>query len=248
MSPPVWQDKHPGWPEWKTSGVSLGLSSPARLAPARLMFSWETHPVSWVPRTARRPWETFCAVALGIRKGGSRAHEMGMPMRWGWASLLESGVGSGPSIEHPHHPLTFSPFRPGGPAGPRGPGSPGRPCKRAQLSPRGHRSALGTHGCHSPTPLCHPHWPGGQTHRGARLPSRCCPIHKSRGALQRQGSASAWQPQRAQSFPAPWGGCGALGHPRGLCPGGQTSQRNAEPLTLSPRSPFSPCKGKKKCR
>lgn len=30
-----------------------------------------------------------------------------------------------------------------------------------------------------------------------------------------------------------------------LHPGGQRSQGKAEPLTLSPRSPFSPCKGKK---
>lgn len=116
---------------WGTSG----LGSPVTLAPAHLTFSRETYPISWVPRMARRPWETFFAITLGIRKGDSHAHEMGMPMRWGWASPLESSAGSGPRAEHPHRPLTFSPFRPGGPEGPRGPGSPGRPYKKAQLSP-----------------------------------------------------------------------------------------------------------------
>lgn len=81
MSPPAWQGKCLSCPEWEPYGVPSGLSSTAQPAPARLTFSWETHPVSWVPGAAGWPWETFFAIALGIRKGDSHAREMGMSMR-----------------------------------------------------------------------------------------------------------------------------------------------------------------------
>lgn len=46
-------------------------------------------------------------------------------------------------------------------------------------------------------------------------------------------------------LPSTLRGYSALGHTRGVHPIGQRSQGNAQPLTLSPRSPFSPCKSKK---
>lgn len=82
MSPPAQQGKSLGCPEREPSGVPEGLGSPATPAPARLTFSWETHPVSWVPGAAGWPWETFLAIALGISKGDNHAHEMQMSMRW----------------------------------------------------------------------------------------------------------------------------------------------------------------------
>lgn len=46
-------------------------------------------------------------------------------------------------------------------------------------------------------------------------------------------------------LPSTLKGCNVLGHSRGVHPIGQRSQGNAQSLTLSPRSPFSPCKSKK---
>lgn len=45
-------------------------------------------------------------------------------------------------------------------------------------------------------------------------------------------------------LPSTLRGC-TLGHSRHLHPVGQRSQGNVQPLTLSPRSPFSPCKSDK---
>lgn len=131
-----------------------------------------------------------------------------MPIRWTFP--LESGVRCSPSGELPCHLLTFSPFRPGGPAGPRGPGSPGRPCKRENLSPWGCKSDLGTHSHCSPDPLCQPCWLRGSTYWGSRIPSRYCPIYKSRGALQREQSAPVLlpsqlsPPQHPEGLQCPW--------------------------------------------
>lgn len=176
MSPLAWQGKCPGWLDREPSGVPSGLGSPARPAPACLTFSWKTHPVSWVPGAARRPWETFFAVTLGIRKGDSHAHEMGMGIPAGERYRVRPQQ----SI-----PTVLLPSLPSGRGARQVPGAQG-----PQAGPaREHRSAPRTHNWHSPTPLCHPCWLRCRTYRGARLPSRCYAIHKSGGTLQRHGSA-----------------------------------------------------------
>lgn len=122
--------------------------SPLRTAPAPYPLS-ENSPGLLGPRDVRVAQGNLHCHRPGDQERDSHAREMGMG----------SSTGSAP-LEHPHHPLTFSPFRPGGPAGPRGPGSPGRPCKRAQLSP-GCSSALVKRSHRSPAPLSHPCWPWG---------------------------------------------------------------------------------------
>lgn len=131
MSPLAWQGKCPGWLDREPSGVPSGLGSPARPAPACLTFSWKTHPVSWVPGAARRPWETFFAVTLGIRKGDSHA------MRWGWASPLESGTGSGPSRASPLSSYLLS-LQAGGPGRSPGPRVPRQALQESTDQPQGH--------------------------------------------------------------------------------------------------------------
>lgn len=62
-------------------------------------LSQRTHPVSWVPRASRQPWEAFCSIALHIEKVTAMLMRQGCP-RDGNGYLQSSG-GSALSMDHP---------------------------------------------------------------------------------------------------------------------------------------------------
>jgi len=221
------------------SGLSSGLSSPVRPAPAHLTFSRQTHPVSWVPGAAGRTWETFFAVTLGIRKGDSHAHEMRMGIHAGeWCGVQ-------PQRRASPLPSYLLSLQAEGPGRSPGPGVSRQPLQEStaqspgtQLSPGDTRSPQPCSPLPSPLAMG-PNSPGGRAPLGAQ------PHPQVRGDPAETGVSSCVMAPGGSVPPSALGACSALGHPWDLHPGGQRSQRNVEPLTLSPRSPFSPCEGKK---
>lgn len=86
---------------------------------------------------------------------------------------------------------------------------------------------------------------GAQLTGGPGSPRGTAPSRNPGGPCREKGQLLCGCPE-GSALPSTLRVCSALGHSRDLHPVGQRSQGNAQPLTLSPRSPFSPCRGKKK--